>query len=301
MPSDIEPSHVLSRDAIDYVVDGIIPVEGVGLLVAEKYAGKSLALTAMALKVVNGEPFMGHETMKGDVVQCISEGYLDAGIRVTAAVLGSVRTEKLARCRGGCNLNRCTCTVKKADREEGLWFLKGEGTLSDRYETWKLIRRIRALTALKKIRNLRMVTFDTMQGFTDNISSPGPAKEVMRNMALIADELGCFVLGLHHFNQDGRTIQGSPLLGNRADVIIAIREETIQADKVKAGPPFDDMPFEIKTISWKGKDKRGNPRVIKGAFVTEPGSAAAGRRPDKPVRLPVVVSEPEGRNLRLVV
>src|SRR5580692_816596 len=104
------PGWQLSRTPVEYIVEDVIPETGIGILYAPSTEGKSLVALKLAVDMINGTPFFGHETVKADVAMCLAEGKADAGIRLQAYVLGNGREVQLDRCRGGCPIRKCSCT-----------------------------------------------------------------------------------------------------------------------------------------------------------------------------------------------
>lgn len=245
------PSWQLSRKPVRYVIEGMIPETGVGILYGPSTAGKSLVALKMGLDLVNGAPFFGYETVKGDVVMCLGEGAADAGIRLEALIAKSVHEEPADDCSGNCTGTECRCTKTVWLEEEGLFYVKRPFALWDEGERRAAIAKFRSVGP-----NLRMVVFDTLTLFArgKSLEWPTPASQIMSYLKDMAEELGCFVLAVHHTNKDGKKMRGAQVLFDEADVVIRVSDGTITNEKQKTGSLFDPIPYEIEVVWWTDEE-----------------------------------------------
>lgn len=223
----IVPAVELDTTPPRWIVKDVVPETGVGVWWAESYTGKTVAALGMSMAICNGTPFLGHETTEGTVAYMLGEGLYDFGLRIEALVRSSLdKPEPLSEAR--------LAVGKKQFRLTETQSLDGLIAFLDDYD------------------DLRMVVFDTMSRFAgeDSLEFPTPARKVMMAASRIAEELGVFVMFIHHPTATGKKMRGAQLIFDMADLVIHQEKESLACDKLKCAKPFTPMPYTIQGGTW---------------------------------------------------
>jgi predicted ATP-dependent serine protease len=74
------------EEAVEYLVEGLLPVGSTGLIVAKPKVGKSTFAANMAIAIARGEPFLSRQTKQGTVLYVALEGPRPQWRRTLAAM-----------------------------------------------------------------------------------------------------------------------------------------------------------------------------------------------------------------------
>jgi hypothetical protein len=204
----------------------------------------------------------------------LGEGQAGAGKRLEALIAESVHEEPADVCSGNCTGKECRCTKTAFLSEDGLFYYMKP------FPVWDPAQRRAFISQLKAVGdNLRLVIFDTLTLFAygKSLEYPTPAGIVMTALKEIAEELGIFILAIHHTTKTGKTFRGAQVLFDAADVVIRVENGVISNEKQKEGELFDPVDYEIVPVWWV--DSETGERVT-SAYVKEPDPA------EQPVRTP---------------
>ena len=99
-PAFIRAGKLLAEgdgDAVEYVIDGLLPVGGTAILAGRPKCGKSTVGSNVGLSVTRGEPFFARQTRKGPVLYVALEGARGAWKQLLIA-LGASDDDDLYLC-----------------------------------------------------------------------------------------------------------------------------------------------------------------------------------------------------------
>lgn len=198
---------VLSNDMTagaepEWLVDGVLPKEGTGMLYAPSSAGKTFIGIDLCYAVQNGQLWAGKGVKQGKAVYVAAED--------SSGVCYRARVQFDAGEYGD------PFSVVRAD-DEGL------SLISEGQDLNRLIEDIDFARGDDDVRLIIIETFEKIaEGIDENMS--GPVGQVWSNLARIARRFGCFVLLAHHTGKGGETYRGSSTFKNRAETILSIEE-----------------------------------------------------------------------------
>jgi len=209
-----------------WVVDGILPANGMGMLAAKPKVGKSTLARAMGLRVARGEPVLGRATMQGPVLYLALED-------PRAAVKGHFR-------RMG---------ATKADDNLQIF----AGNVPEHAQVW--------LGEQLEKRDPVLVIIDTMQfflGVTD-LNDYSQVTTALRSiLALVRGKSRAAVLVVHHCGKGDRqgfdAVLGSTGLTGTVDTTIVLKRRhddntrTICTQQRMHAPGGQDMPETVLNL-----------------------------------------------------
>lgn len=276
-------THPLGKE---YLIDGLFPRIGTGLLIAPPAYGKSYLTIDMAKAIASGDMFAGtwqplmSQTSGGDIGGTIilaGEAGLTYERRLSAAY-HSISTEGRARLNKAGLIHLPVCRVLTGD-------------LSDEHIFDYHASRIREIIQLcdidgrgtgVRIRLLLIDTLPTVFGFRDENSAAEVSRSMTR-LAKLAEELGVFILATGHPTKAAnkqRGMRGSGAFNGAVDVVIEAEKslsplrrhlrvyKSRYEEDDPAKYPFRIMPIEVN-------------HGVCDAYVTGPADASSGKR--KPV------------------
>jgi AAA domain len=307
----------------DYVVKDMLPDMGVGFGYGGSYTGKSFTLgIELCLAIGNGLPYFGHETVQGETVWCLGEGQTDAGVRIKARLVREQHDRKMqaaeiARRQGHAIADAWLASLPPYnDDRMSLRMDPFQVPLISDNEPPEELRQ--AARELSLIEDLRLVVLDTARRFSVlSLSNGTTSNRFMLGMTWLSKQLKCPVLAIAHPVSKGRGEVGLPgdTLFGASDFVWRVQRgedstddapnAMIIAEKVKTGPLFDPIAYEIERIKWKqpptdretGEDILGVPLITVGSATArqlqneQQASAASILRPSR-VRKPLPEAEP---------
>ena len=252
-----------------YVVEGMLPDFGCGFGYGGSYTGKSLVLgVELCLAIANGVPFFGHETIQGSTVWGLGEGLPDAGARIKARLI-----------REQADRQAHAAWIEMEDGQEAAdeWLAAQPPYTSNRMfirkTAFQLLfdaqnepsRELReAAGELGLINDLRLVVLDTARRHTSlSLSNGTTSNRFMQAMAWLAEQLQCTVMAIGHPVSKGHGETGLPgdTLFGASDFVWRIqagKDSTdddpnglIIAEKVKSGPLFGSIGYQLERIQWR--------------------------------------------------
>lgn len=234
------PELVAAAEAMDWLVDGILPEQSMGMLFGASGTFKSFLALDAALHVVHGLPWLGRRTERGPALWLAAEGGTSFGHRVNA----------WHRARG----------LPVSKELIGIPVSVDLGT-----EAWRVVDAVQSTVAITP----RIVVIDTLsQTYT-----AGGDENSATDMAAYLREIGtrfrdlwkCTVMIVHHTGHSAieRPRGSSAIQANTAFLFGCWRDEkemlaTLSCQHMKDGERFDDATFSLSKVDL-GTDKHGRP------------------------------------------
>ena len=206
-------------------VAGLLPRKAVSVLYGDAQAGKTFLALDLAACIVTGRAFGGRQVKQGAVLYVIAEGFGGFGKRLRALVqqYPDLPSSSLRAIRQAVNLRE-----------------------------WKEDLLIRARDVEEDAGPLGLIVLDTLsQTLWGDENSGQDMGQYVAAAALLADELGCPVLILHHHGKDAsRGMRGSSTLRGNVDVALYLKTDAdgnrvATTDPASGGKSRDDEPVTI--------------------------------------------------------
>lgn len=233
-------SELHLQRANTWLVKGVLPSSGWGLVYGKSGAGKSFVALDLAAHVALGADWNGRRVKRAGVVYAGLEGGADVENRLLA----------LRDSLDGLN-----------DASLGLTTLPLD--LLDREDKEALVEEISASSQGGDV-PIRLVIIDTLAraaGGADE-NSAAEMTQLVNAAEEIGRELSAFVLIVHHAPWEAKRPRGSSALYGAADVILAVEkdgeERSLRVEKQKAGREGEQWRFELTPVAL-GEDEDGDP------------------------------------------
>ncbi len=267
-PRHLPSRVVLSNDKTagvepEWLVDGLLPKEGAGMLYAPSSAGKTFIGIDLCYAIQNGQTWAGRAVKQGKAVFVAAEDSTGVCYRAVAQFdVGDYADPFI---------------IVRAD-EQGL------SLVSDGQDLRQLIEDIDSARGDDEVRLIIIETFEKIaEGIDENMS--GPVGQVWSNLGTISRKFGCFVLLAHHTGKAGETYRGSSTFKNRADTVLSIEQRGdgkrgLQVVKQRNGISGLSAEFVLEAIpgtqtcrvvfteDWRGgtdiESEKKNPKEGKG-------------------------------------
>lgn len=186
----------------EWLVEGILPKVGTGMLYAESAGGKSFTGIDLCYAVENGLPWGGRNVKRGRAIYVAAED--SAGVCFRAA------------CQFEFEGLETPFNIIRADQ-------KGLDLTGSAIDLEELIADIECARGPDEVGLIFIDTFERLAEGVDENSS-NAVGQVWSNLAKIAAHFKCLVLVAHHTGKSGDTYRGSSTFKNRADVAVSIVE-----------------------------------------------------------------------------
>lgn len=224
-----------------WLVEGIIPDNGLTFIYGQRGKGKSFVTLDAALHIASGSKWLGRDTKAGGVIYCAGEGLAGYGVRVE----GWARTYP--------------------DRDIGNFRLMPlVPNFRDEKDVAKLARTIK-----QQLGDAKLIIIDTVAR-----AIPGAEENSSKDMGLfvsacdaIRQTCGVAVIGVHHSGKDDeRGMRGSSALEGAGDAVIHLKRQEgqiveIASDKMKDGEEFRPIILSLEKLEWiDERDPLGKPR-----------------------------------------
>lgn len=234
------PELVSAAEAMDWIVDGILPEQAMGMLFGASGTFKSFLALDAALHIVHGLPWLGRRTEQGPALWLAAEGGTSFGHRVNA-------WHRARRLPVSKDLIGIPVAVDLGA------------------EAWRVVDAVQSTVAITP----RLVVIDTLsQTYT-----AGAEENSATHMAAYLREIGarfrdlwkCTVIIVHHSGHSAteRPRGSSAIQANTAFLFGCWRDEkemlaTLSCQHMKDGERFDDATFALSKVDL-GTDKHGKP------------------------------------------
>lgn len=224
-----------------WLVDGIIPENGLTFLYGQRGKGKSFVTLDAALHIASGSKWLGRDTKSGGVIYCAGEGLAGYGVRV----------EGWARQHPSLDISNFRLMPLVPN-------------FRDEKEVAKLARTIK-----QNLGDAKLIIIDTVAR-----AIPGAEENSSKDMGLfvsacdaIRQTCGVAVIGVHHSGKDDeRGMRGSSALEGAGDAVIHLKRLEgkiiqIESDKIKEGEDFKPILISLEKVEWiDERDPLGKPR-----------------------------------------
>lgn len=221
----------------EWIVKGIIPRGGVGMVIGKWQSGKSFFATDLGLTVAQGGTFMGRKVRRGLVIYQAGEAGLGLRQRLRAAR-----------------------TARGLGPAENLPFVLMPQPLdmySNNDPVNRFIEEARRWAAYYEM-PIELIVIDTFSAATPgaNENSSEHVSLILERGNRIAREIGGHVLWVHHLNAAGEKARGhSSLMGN-VDTVIEISElEQVEREKTPDGQEILRNVREARIIKQKESER----------------------------------------------
>lgn len=234
------PELVAAAESTDWIIDGVLPEQAVGMLFGASGTFKSFLALDAALHIAHGLPWLGRRTEQGCALWLAAEGGTSFGYRVHA-------WHRARRLPVSENLIGIPVSVDMGN------------------EAWRVVDAVQSRTSVVP----RLVVIDTLsQTYT-----AGAEENSATDMAAYLREIGtrlrdlwkCTVMLIHHSGHSAteRPRGSSAIQANTSFLLGCWRDEkemlaTLSCQHMKDGERFDDVTFALSKVDL-GNDKHGKP------------------------------------------
>src|SRR5262249_24145032 len=262
------------RPIKSWLIKGLIPAIGHGLLSGQWRAGKTFVFLDLAACLSTGQRWLGHVVKRQcGVLLIAAEGTDEVRLRVDAVV-----HEKC------CNMTRAPFH----------WYERAP-LLLQKGAVETLIAMARQAEASLQAEfglPLGLIGIDTIAACA-GYSRAGDeydnavGQAVMNVLKAIAQELGCFVLGIDHFGKNLEAgTRGASSKESSGDLVLAclgnkelsgsVTNTRLAVRKNRGGRQGQEYPFQLRMVEAPEKDEDGDPITTMVVDCSSPGTAPAG-------------------------
>jgi AAA domain-containing protein len=269
-----------SRPLKAWLIKGLLPAAGHGLMSGQWGAGKTFAFFDLAASLNTGQPFVGHVVKRQSGVLLIAaEGADEVRLRLDAVVR-----------------EKCGNMTRAPFR----WYEQAP-LLLQKGAVEKLIAMARQAEASLQEQfglPLGLIGIDTIAACA-GYSRAGDeydnavGQAIMNVLKAVAQEIGCFVLGIDHFGKDLLAgTRGASSKESSGDVVLAclgtkelsgsVTNTRLAIRKHRGGRQGQEYPFTLRMVEVPEKDEDGDPITTMVVDWLPPGSAEAAAASDDP-------------------
>jgi hypothetical protein len=266
------------RPLKSWLIKRLIPASGHGLLSGQWGAGKTFVVFDLAAALGTGQPFLGYAIKRQcGVLLIAAEGADEVRLRLDAVVR--------EKCGG-------------LSRAPFRWY-ETAPTLLQKGAVEKLIAMARQAEAslLEEFGlPLGLIVIDTIAACA-GYSQPGAENDnavgqaIMNVLKAVAQEIGCFVLGVDHFGKDLQAgTRGAYSKESSGDLVLAclgtkelsgsVTNTRLAVRKNRGGQQGQEFPFVLKRIEAPEPDEDGEPVTTMVVEWQPAGAAGAQPQPD---------------------
>jgi hypothetical protein len=263
---DYDPAAI--HTAPTWLVKGLFPDRGLGMLVGESQAGKSFVGVHVAVCIARGVPFFGRKVKPGAVLYIAAEGGSSVLPRIKAAdeAIGGMLAD-----------NHVTRKGKRPMARAPIKVMTETPNLSRDGDPIALARTLRGLHAEMAGTDypLTFVVLDTLHAAMCGADEQSAADtgHALKPLREAVEELGLFILIVHHFGKDlDRGARGSSAFRAAVDTEIELRVPGAEGSKAKPaglvrrltvtkqrdGAVGDELYCHLNTVQL-GRDEDGDP------------------------------------------
>jgi AAA domain len=257
-----------------------MPEVGHGLLSGQWGSGKTFAFFDLAAAVMTGQPFLGHVIKRQcGVLLIAAEGADEVRLRLDAMVR-----------------EKCGNLTHMPFR----WYVEAPALLHKNSTKTLIAMARQAEVSLQREFGLPLglIGIDTIaacagyrQAGDEYDNAVGQA--VMNVLKAIAQEIGCFVLGIDHFGKSLEAgTRGASSKESSGDVVLAclgdkqlsgsVTNTRLAVRKHRGGQQGQEYPFTLRKVEAPEKDEDGDPITTMVIDWLPPGTAPAPSTPDDP-------------------
>ena len=263
-----------ARPIKSWLIKGLIPALGHGLMSGQWGAGKTFVFFDLAASLSTGQPWLGHVVKRQcGVLLIAAEGADEVRLRLDAVVR-----------------EKCGNITRAPFR----WF-ETAPLLMQKDAVKTLIAMARQAEASLQAEfglPLGLIGIDTIAACA-GYSRAGDeydnavGQAVMNVLKAVAQELGCFVLGIDHFGKNLEAgTRGASSKESSADLVLAclgnkelsgsVSKTRLAVRKNRSGRQGQEFPFVLRLVEASEKDEDGDPITTMVIDWLPAGAAAAG-------------------------
>jgi hypothetical protein len=255
------------------LVEDMFPERGVGFLIGDSQVGKTFVVVDVGSHLETGTDWMGKKVKRCGVIHIAAEAPWSLPLR----------REALARAKG-------PQFSRTAMRNYAV--VEGPQNLLDDKARAELIEDMKAAAASMTI-DLGLIVLDVVSTEFGALTKPEEGQKIVAVLREIADEMKCFVLGVHHNNRTG-TFLGSVNLRNLCDCMILAKADTdedgqvtgrhLVVDKLRDGATGLRIDFCLEVVPDIGRkgDKPLSSCVVRQVSTDEAKAAKAAKKGSRP-------------------
>lgn len=218
------------------LVEDVLPERGIAMVYGPSGKGKTFWTLDLAFHVHNGAKWRDKDVSRGDVMYVAAEAGRGIKKRIQAVKV----------------LHPTWVSPFVADIAPNLSSVSSIEAVRD---------------AARAAGNPAMVVVDTMSAsFEGDDSSQKDVAHMVRNLKILADDLACLVLFVHHTTKDGSSFRGSGVLYNDVDAVLELetsgegkdRKQWVTQKKHREGEDGKSYPFSLKVsgpLAFKANGK----------------------------------------------
>ena len=226
------PEEMIYTGPQPMLLEGLIPYQSVGWIVADSNVGKSFLAIGAAVAISAGQPFLGHETRQAFCLYVGLEGKAELRNRFAAAFKGQ-------------NIRPQDCHLAFAAGDMALGNAEDLDALAEMFKS-----------ARGNDGQPGLLIIDTFsQAIAGEAENDNDAMSMMvKNMTLLSDELNATVLACHHVAKGTLDPRGAGALRGNSDTVILMDkmadEKTINVwtNKQRDGAPCEPFSCEISDV-----------------------------------------------------
>jgi hypothetical protein len=264
-----------ARPALSWLIKGLVPIVGHGLLAGQWGAGKTFILLDLAMMVCTGQPFLGAEIKRQcGVLLIAAEGANQVRSRLDAVVHHKCGDQKLPF-----GWYEVSPVLLKQGAVETLAAMARQADHDMR-------RRFGVPLGLIIIDTIPAAAGYARAGDEQDSAAAQAVHNVLR---MLAQETDSFVLGVDHFGKNLEAgTRGSSSKEGASDLVLAclgdrqisgaVTSTRLAVRKNRAGKQGQEFPFALREVEGPGHDEDGN--LIKSMVVDWTVSSSGGSTPN---------------------
>jgi KaiC/GvpD/RAD55 family RecA-like ATPase len=219
------------------LVEDVLPERGIAMVYGPSGKGKTFWTLDLAFRVHNGVQWRDKDVKQGDVMYVAAEA--GRGIKKRIQAIKVLNPEWRSPFIADAAPNLSSMTSVQAVRD-----------------------------AARAVGAPAMVIVDTMSAsFEGDDSSQKDVAQMIRNLKILADDLQCLVLFVHHTTKDGGSFRGSGVLYNDVDAVLELeatgegadRKQWVTQKKHREGEDGKAYPFSLKVSAPLAFKANGKP------------------------------------------
>ena len=219
------------------LVEDVLPERGIAMVYGPSGKGKTFWTLDLAFHVQNGAQWRDKDVKRGDVMYVAAEAGRGIKKRIQAVKV----------------LNPDWRAPFIADAAPNLSSMPSIQAVRD---------------AARAVGTPAMLIVDTMSAsFEGDDSSQKDVAQMIRNLKILADDLQCLVVFVHHTTKDGGSFRGSGVLYNDVDAVLELessgegaeRKQWVTQRKHREGEDGKSYPFSLKVSEPLAFKPNGKP------------------------------------------
>lgn len=186
------------------LIEGLLPARGIVMVYGPSGSGKTFWALDLSFAVHNGQQWRDKDVLKGDVFYIAAE----AGRGIKRRIEGIRRTHPNLRAP---------------------YIADAAPNLSSSESVALIVEAVKAIPGAHPA----MIIIDTLSAsFSGDDSSQKDSAMVVRNLKMLADDLACLVVVIHHPTKSGESWRGSGVWLNDLDVVIKVTTDGPEGQRV---------------------------------------------------------------------